>query len=148
MIILTSGDLDKRQVIQILKQCGLPVDDITTTLLTGFIGLHTGEDSGNKDLAGVAGLEKYGRKGLLRSLAVAPAYRGQRLGDVLTDRIESDARKLGLHRMYLLTTTAEDFFSKRGYREIERSKVPSDIRGSTQFSDICPASATVMCKTL
>jgi amino-acid N-acetyltransferase len=48
--------------------------------------------------------------------------------------------------LYLLTTTAREFFAGRGYRAIDRADAPERIRGTTEFSDLCPASATAMVK--
>ncbi|WP_228434553.1 hypothetical protein [Natrarchaeobaculum aegyptiacum] len=46
--------------------------------------------------------------------------------------------------LYLLTTTAVDFFAARGYDEIDRADAPDAIRNTTEFADLCPSSATCM----
>jgi amino-acid N-acetyltransferase len=59
------------------------------------------------------GLEPCGQDALLRSLVVAPDERAHGLGTSLVEHAEQEARKRGLRALYLLTTTAEGFFSRR-----------------------------------
>ncbi len=55
---------------------------------------------------------------------------------------------LGCRALWLLTTSAADFFADLGYAECERVNVPPPIRATLQFAALCPASATVMTKRL
>jgi amino-acid N-acetyltransferase len=48
----------------------------------------------------------------------------------------------------LLTTTAAAFFEKRGYRRLARTSAPAAIRATTQFSALCPSTATLMVKAM
>ena len=94
----------------------------------------------------VAGLERYGDAGLLRSVAVEVGARGRGLGRALVhDRIEA-GRRSGLAAIYLLTTTAPEFFRALGFSNIDRSLAPDSVRAAPEFRTICPASAT--CLTL
>ena len=52
--------------------------------------------------------------------------------------------KCKIHDLYLLTTTADEFFQKPGLEKIDREQTPQEIRKSRQFSDICPESAVIM----
>ncbi len=97
---------------------------------------------------GVVGLECFGPVGLIRSLAVSSGARGRGLGRALVSAIEADARAAGVAELYLLTTTAEGFFSKLGYVRIARDDAPLAIASTTQFSALCPSSAVVMRKAL
>lgn len=99
-------------------------------------------------LLGAIGLERYGHSGLLRSLVVAPEARGAGVGGQLVVLLEKSARTAGIHRLVLLTQTAETFFSNRGYTVIERSTAPAGLHQSSEFKSVCPASATCMLKTL
>jgi len=99
-------------------------------------------------LVGVVGVERFGDSGLLRSLAVAPAYRGRDLGGNLVAVLESSARQSGVSDLYLLTLTAQEFFAKRGYHAIARKDVPPTIQASAEFMSLCPASAVCMRKQL
>jgi len=95
-------------------------------------------------LAGVAGLEVYPGAGLLRSVVTASAWRGRGIAGVLVERLLSIAWERGLRRVYLLTETAEGFFSRFGFRAIPRDDVEAAVRGSAEFSILCPASAVTM----
>jgi len=96
------------------------------------------------DLVGVAGLEACCDNALLRSVAVRPEWRSRGLGRTLVTRVIDDAERRGLNALYLLTTTADRYFPSFGFERIERAEVPDDVRGTAEFRDACPASATVM----
>lgn len=59
-------------LLPLLRACDLPVGDIAPGPAQRFFGLR-----GAGGCIAVVGLEPSGALGLLRSLAVAPAYRGQ-----------------------------------------------------------------------
>ncbi len=68
-----------------------------------------------------AGMEAHGSAGLLRSVVVDPALRTRGVGrSLVAERLEW-ARKRGLSDVYLLTTTAPDFFAGLGFVRVERS---------------------------
>jgi amino-acid N-acetyltransferase len=93
---------------------------------------------------GVAGVEVYGWDGLLRSVAVAPSARGTGVGnDLVRDRI-AWSRTQRLSGLHLLTTTARDYFARRGFQVVDRGTLPAGIRGSIEFSQACPESAVAM----
>lgn len=99
-------------------------------------------------LIGVAGLEPYGGAGLLRSVAVAPAARGIGLGQALTRAILERAAGLGITDLYLLTTTAEGFFPRLGFRLVSRAQVPRALDESAEFQGACPETAVIMRRAL
>jgi len=96
------------------------------------------------DIVGMVGLELYGQDGLLRSLAVAQSERSRGIGLVLLQRAIEDARRLGILRLVLLTTTAADYFARQGFRAIDRGSVTGGLTSSSQFRGACPATATCM----
>ena len=102
----------------------------------------------NGTLAGAIGLEIYGESGLLRSLVVDAAYRGQGLGIELGEQIFAYAKSQDVKKLYLLTTTAADFFPKLDFSTIDRDNVPSAIQNTEEFASICPSTAVCMVKTL
>lgn len=129
---------DEPAINALLLDADLPVAGVHESL-DHFI---VGEEAGR--LVGVAGLEVHGSDGILRSVAVAPAVRGQGLGARLTDRVLEEARSEGLDRVYLLTTTADEYFPRHGFRRIDRSDASEAVRASVEFTTACPASAVVM----
>ncbi|MBU0462906.1 MAG: GNAT family N-acetyltransferase [Proteobacteria bacterium] len=85
-------------------------------------------------------------QGLLRSLAVHPNHRKNGLGKRLLNDLESFAQANGIKAIYLLTTTAADFFLKSGYQVSLRAAVPKAILDTEEFKNICPSSSICMYK--
>ncbi len=56
------------------------------------------------------------RAGELACLAVHPDYRGAGRGDELLHHIEAHARRMGLERLFVLSTRTMHWFQERGYR--------------------------------
>ena len=115
-------------VKQLLSESGLPIEDITAQHLQHFFGCGSGPE-----LEGVIGLELYGDVALLRSLAVASSRRGTGVGSGLVAHAERHARDQGVQSLYLLTTTAETFFMRRGYARIPRDEAPAAIKGTKRI---------------
>jgi amino-acid N-acetyltransferase len=55
--------------------------------------------------------------GEIRTLAVNPEWLGKGVGHALLLRLEADARKLGLSRLFCLTFEV-DFFTRHGFGEV------------------------------
>lgn len=64
--------------------------------------------------------------GEIRTLAVAESHRRSGLGHALLDALETDARDLGLSRLFCLTFETE-FFHAHGFAEIGEGIVPPDV---------------------
>ena len=135
---------DKAKVLDLLNGSELPTEDLTDEKMKNFMVARC-IDHG---IIGVIGIEMYQENGLLRSLAVHPAYRKKGVGSCLTRKIESLAMQKGLKTVYLLTATAADFFSKIGYEVTQRKKVPKSIEQTEEFKNICPVSAACLFKVL
>jgi amino-acid N-acetyltransferase len=99
-------------------------------------------------LVGLAGLEIHGENGLLRSVVVDPDHRGQGLAEALVDAVVERAQKLRLRTLYLLTTTARDYFGERGFLDCARDQAPEAIRSSWEFSTGCPTTSAFMKRDL
>jgi len=100
------------------------------------------EDDGR--VVGVAGLELHGDFGLLRSVAVDEDYRGQGLAAALIEAVLQRAQRVGLRSVYLLTTSARDYFARRGFADVGRDDAPAAIRESWEFKNGCPSTAAFM----
>jgi nucleoside-diphosphate-sugar epimerase/N-acetylglutamate synthase-like GNAT family acetyltransferase len=98
----------------------------------------------NARIVGCAAVEMHGAAGLLRSVAVDEARRGEGLGHQLTEAALDLARARGVRTIYLLTTTAGGFFPRFGFREIARDEVDPAVQRSVEFRKACPADAVAM----
>lgn len=95
-------------------------------------------------LVGCGGSEAYQVAALIRSIAVRPEYRSHGLGRRLVRQLLDRLASRGLREFYLLTTTAEEYFRKRGFKTIERDEVHPQLLASREFQDACPSSAVCM----
>lgn len=130
-------------VKQLLVESRLPMADLSSRHLENFWGCGPVEAP-----QGIVGLEIYGEVALLRSLAVASDFRGRGCGQALVAEAERYAHSRGVTEVYLLTTTAEGFFDRLGYRKTDREGAPAPIRQTEQFSGLCPTSSALMVKVL
>ena len=134
---------DLHPLSRLLENNKLNADDLTPDHLQHFFGIRVMDE-----LAAAGGIEIHGHYGLLRSLVTHPRHRGKGLANAMVKQLEQYATERGIQKLYLLTETAEHYFAKCGYATQARSNVPSAIAATTQFSDLCPDSATLMSKTL
>jgi len=126
----------------LLRDNGLPVDGVDAHADGFLVAEHAGA------LIGMVGLEHYGDAALLRSLVVHERARGTGLGAQLVRAIEAAASQGGALTLVLLTTTAAAWFPRFGFVTTTREAVPVSVTASVEFLGACPASATVMQKTL
>lgn len=126
---------------ELLNLNALPSTDLDSAQWRHLVGVT---DQGH--LVGAAGLEQCGDCLLLRSVVVAPDHRGHGIGERLVQWLHDAARRDAADSIWLLTNDAQRYFGQRfGYQAADRGRVPADIRSSTQFSALCPDSATLMC---
>jgi amino-acid N-acetyltransferase len=129
------------EVIALLSECALPVADIAPSSPPRFFGVRV-----DGVLVAVVGLEVHPPFALLRSLAVAPAFRGRGLARELVAFAESFAAAQNIESLFLLTTTAEKFFLRLGYAPTSRAAAPSAIQTTPQFAGLCPSSSAFLSK--
>lgn len=127
--------------IALLKKNNLPTEDLDPGKQL-FVA-----EEGDEVIATVA-VEYDFNDALLRSLSVTEEKRSSGVGGQLVDFIEDYAKKQGIQTIYLLTTTAADFFQKRGYQIIDRSNIPVFIQNTKEYSVLCASSSTLMKKEL
>jgi len=130
------------RVKSLLEANGLPYRDVQAASESFFVAYS------DMKCIGTGGVEIYGANGLLRSVVITDSKRGRGFGAALCDALEDHARVDGVETLYLLTTTAAAFFRQRGYEETVRRNVPPTIQRTTEFSDLCPSSATCMKRSL
>jgi amino-acid N-acetyltransferase len=141
-MIIDQAQPYKSQIIELLAAEKLPVNDLPGTLDNFIVAIADAE------VIGVAGLERYGSYGLLRSVVIRHDFRSQGIAAKLLRRIESLGSLKGLTELYLLTETAADYFERKAYHRITRDEVPAAVQHSSEFSHVCPQSAIVMKKLL
>jgi amino-acid N-acetyltransferase len=127
----------------LLSSGGLPTEDLTESHLEQFF--YVGQASAPSALVGI---ELLGEHALLRSLVVSASQRGRGIGTLLVHHVERHAFESGVKQIFLLTTTARDFFLRHGYESLNRESAPASIRATREFADICPASSAFMAKLL
>lgn len=136
------ADLDGIRAL--LDRCDLPSGDLTPAHLSPFWVMPGSGDAPD----GCVGLEPTADGTLLRSLAVRPGRRGEGLGRRLLHAAEAWGRREETGPLYLLTTTAADYFRRHGYEAVARAALPASIRQTEEAARLCPDSATCMRKAL
>lgn len=136
-------DEDLPRVIALLDAVGLPTAGLIDAFPGGYVVAMR-----DMQVVACAGLEIHGSSGLLRSVATAREARGLGVGrDLVAERVEA-ARRAHLDAVYLLTTTAADYFARLGFIPADRAAVPSALAASSEFARICPASASCLVRML
>ncbi len=134
MRLIRVEDRDLGAIEAALRDAGLPFDDL--------------REAGRQFYRGppgcFVGLEIFGEDALLRSMVVPATERGKGVGQRMVAALIECARAHGICRLWLLTTTAEPFFTACGFARAERVEAPAPIRGTREHRDLCPASATLM----
>lgn len=134
---------DEAAITGLLAAAGLPTEDWSEALIrTSVLAREGGQ------IIGVGAIEPRGDVGLLRSIAVNEQARGRGIAGRIVNELETEARRTGLKALYLLTTTARDFFLHRGYASLPRDQAPPEIRSTRQFGALCPASSFLMVKPM
>ncbi len=133
---------DLPQVETLLKASSLPLDGVREALHAFLVAVA------DERLVGVVGMEYCGEYGLLRSTAVDVEWRGHGIARRLVEQIIAEAESRGIRALYLLTTTAEQYFPSFGFQKTSRDTVPDEIRATDEFRSACPEAATVMCCSL
>ena len=95
-------------------------------------------------IVGCGGAEAYQFAALIRSVAVTPEYRSHGIGRKIVRQLLDRLASRGLREFYLLTTTAEEYFRKRGFKTIDRDEVHPQLLSSREFQGACPESAVCM----
>ena len=107
-VLRAASAADYDQVVRLLRAAGLPTAGLPPTLPDFLVAEENGR------VVGAVGLEVYGDAALLRSAVVEDGRRGIGLGSDLVAELLTRAGRRGLREIYLLTTTAEDYFSDSG----------------------------------
>lgn len=140
-IVLDIARVSPENVRDLLESNHLPISDLTENVQLYAFAIGA-------EQAAVTGLEVFGEAALLRSVAVADAWKGKGIGQNIVAETEELARVQGLRELWLLTTTAEGFFGALGYEKVDAQTAPPLMQRTAQFSGLCPSSAACMKKYL
>ncbi len=130
---------DVEAVLQLLTAARLPHDGVAEQFGPGYA---VAESDGA--IVGAEGVEQYEDAGLLRSAVVLDTWRGHGVGEMLTRDRLAWARAAGISELWLLTTTAADYFPRFGFARANRADAPDAVQASREFAEACPASAVAM----
>ena len=129
---------DVEPIKALLKLNDLPLEGVDEHWRT-FVVAWDGDR-----LVGCGGAEAHQVAALIRSIAVDPEYRSQGVGRRIVRNLLDRLASRGLREFYLLTTTAEEYFRKRGFKRIDRDEVHPQLLSSQEFRGACPETAVCM----
>lgn len=121
----------------LLQKCDLPFEDCKEQL-DNFYGIT------RNDLIAIGALQIKDPVALLRSVAVQEANRGLGLAAAMTRHLLEVARSNGVRDIYLLTESAQHYFTRFGFQVVERKSLPAYVQSTRQFESLCPTSAKAM----
>ncbi len=133
---------DITSIKDLLGKFNLPLEGLEENISNMLLGFIEGK------LVASAGLEIYGKSGLLRSVAVHGSFRDKGYGESIVEACFRFAAERALTELFLLTTTAENYFPRFGFSKVDRTDVPDLVKTSIEFANSCPLSAVVMVKFL
>lgn len=129
---------DVAAIKSILIANDLPTDGVDDHWKT-FIVARDGDK-----IVACGGAEAYQFAALIRSVAVLPEHRSHGIGRKIVRQLLDRLASRGLREFYLLTTTAEEYFKKRGFKTIDRDEVHPQLMSSREFQGACPDTAVCM----
>jgi ubiquinone/menaquinone biosynthesis C-methylase UbiE/N-acetylglutamate synthase-like GNAT family acetyltransferase len=121
---------DLGAIERLLATSGLAVVELTASLDRFLVAERSG-------VIGVIGSEYTDGAVLIRSLAVDPNVRKAGVAAALINEAIKLAKASGRTDAYLFTYTAAEYFSKLGFKLIEREEVPVAFLNSTVVSACC-----------
>ncbi len=140
--VRASRPADLPAVEALLSAASLPREGVRDHFRTFLVAELEGR------VIGAIGLEEYGATALLRSAVVAPDLRSEGIGSALHDALLTRACEHGVTELVLLTTTASQYFARKGFRVVPRETIRGSVTTSPEFAGACPVSATVMRRKL
>lgn len=129
---------DWPHIAALLQSHALPLGGIQGYLEDFFLAV-----SGER-VIGSAGMEVYGNDALLRSVAVMPDLQRSGVGQTLVLHVIDEAKRRHVAALYLLTTTAADYFARLGFKRLSAQEAPPALKQSVEFQGVCPSSAVLM----
>jgi amino-acid N-acetyltransferase len=138
LIVSGATPQDVEAIKQLLLANDLPLAGVDDHWKT-FVVAREGEQ-----IVACGGAEEYRKAALIRSIAVAPEHRSRGIGRHIVRQLLDRLSARGIRDFYLLTTTAADYFKKRGFKPCDRDQVDPQLLASREFQDACPKTAVCM----
>jgi N-acetylglutamate synthase-like GNAT family acetyltransferase len=138
LLVSAATEADVEAIKQLLVMNDLPVAGVDDHWKTFVVARE-----GNQ-IVGCGGSEAYRNAALIRSIAVSPEHRSRGIGRLLVRQLLDRLSSRGIREFYLLTTTAQDYFKKRGFKQCDRDEVNPQLLASREFQDACPDTAICM----
>jgi amino-acid N-acetyltransferase len=135
-------DKDIPAIKTLLQENKLPYEDIDEPVKSFIVAKEQGI------IIGTVGLELVKPYALLRSLAVHQDYRNNSIAKNLLIRIIEYAQSVGIMELFLLTATAENYFTKKNFLVLNRDQLPEQIKSTQEFLTLCPDTAICMNKKI
>jgi amino-acid N-acetyltransferase len=129
------------EIREILKNEDLPFNDLTENHLKSFLIIRD-----RNKIIGIVGSEIFKSSALLRSLVVLVEFKQKNIATQRVAQIESWLIRQDITTLYLLTTTATDFFLMHKFEGVNRSDVPSELLNTEEFTSLCPDTTVCMVK--
>jgi phosphoglycolate/pyridoxal phosphate phosphatase family enzyme len=133
---------DLPAIAQLLHEGGLPAGAARER-----VG-RTAVAQADRRVIATAAWEPLGDAALLRSVAVASDVRGAGIGLLVGAATLRQVARSEVRDVYLVTTDAEGFFARCGFRTIPREELPEAVAAHRQITRECPSTAPVMKLTL
>lgn len=128
----------------LLRDAGLPTDGLGAIAASAPGDVLVAEGIGG--IVGAAAIEVAGTDALLRSVVVRREGRSAGIGRTMVTRLLAEADRRRYDGVYLLTTTAGDWFPQFGFTRVERKSVPKAIAETWEFKTGCGDTAIVMAR--
>ncbi len=132
---------DREAIEALLHAAQLPSEGVAEILHAKAADFVVAEQG--SEVVGAGGLEMTTDGALLRSVVVRDDLRTMGLGRRIVERLvhEADCRGVAL---FLLTTTADNWFPRFGFERVERTAVPTAIGETWEFKTGCAQTAVAM----
>ncbi|MEO5617636.1 MAG: arsenic resistance N-acetyltransferase ArsN2 [Candidatus Eisenbacteria bacterium] len=138
VVIRPARPADRESIDRLLVAAKLPLAGVADPVAEFLVA------STSDGLVGTVGVECYPPFGLLRSVAVDESQRGRGLGALLVARAIQRARLREIATLYLLTTSAADYFPRFGFRTVARAELPAELLASEELKGAYPETAVCM----
>jgi amino-acid N-acetyltransferase len=134
---------DIAEVELLLSGSSLPASDLKSNDNIQLFGTYQ-----NNKLMACIGVEIYSDSALVRSLIVDQKFRNKGVGKKFLGFFQTYCIQNNVNVVFFLTETSEKYLEKLGFKKCNRKNAPLSIKGTTQFSALCPSSSSFMKKIL